>query len=81
MFRLMDRALLFAGRGFRAFGFGFAAVLIGIHLEHRGLTAAEIGLTLAVGLVAASLSGLASAGLSARLGRRRTLAVAGLLMS
>ncbi len=77
----MDRTLLFAGRSLRAFGFGFAAVLIGIHLERRGLTAPEIGLTLAVGLVAASLSGLASAGLATRVGRRRTLAVAGLLMS
>jgi len=77
----MDRTLLFAGRGVRAFGFGFAAVLIGIHLERRGLTAPEIGLTLAIGLIAAALSGLASAALSARLGRRRTLAFAGLLMS
>lgn len=77
----MDRPLLFAGRSLRAFGFGFAAVLIGIHLERRGLNAPEIGLTLAVGLIAASLSGLVSAGLAARVGRRRTLAVAGLLMS
>ena len=77
----MDRALLFAGRSLRAFGFGFAGVLIGIHLERRGLTAPEIGLTLAVGLIAASLSGLASAGLAARVGRRRTLAAAGLLMT
>jgi MFS family permease len=77
----MDRALLFAGRGLRAFGFGFAAVLIGIHLERRGLSAAGIGLALAVGLIASSLSGLGSASLSARIGRRRTLAVAGLLMS
>jgi MFS family permease len=81
VFALMDRALLLAGRGLRAFGFGFAAVLIGIHLERRGLSAPEIGLTLAVGLVAASLSGLGSAALSARIGRRRTLAVAGLLMA
>src|SRR5438094_950946 len=28
----MDRVLLFAGRGARAFGFGFAAVLTGLHL-------------------------------------------------
>jgi MFS family permease len=77
----MDRPLLFGGRSLRAFGFGFAAVLIGIHLESRGLTPPEIGLTLGVGLIAASLSGLASAALAARVGRRRTLAVAGLLMA
>jgi MFS family permease len=80
VFQLMDRPLLFGGRSLRAFGFGFAAVLIGIHLESRGLTPPEIGLTLGVGLIAASLSGLASAALAARVGRRRTLAVAGLLM-
>ena len=77
----MDRLLLLAARGFRAFGFGFAAVLIGVHLERRGLPAGLIGLTLGIGLAAASLSGLASASLASRVGRRWTLAVAGVLMS
>ncbi len=77
----MDRALLLAARGLRAFGFGFAAVLIGVHLERRGLQAGLIGLTLGVGLAAASLSGLASAGLSSRFGRRRVLAACGVLMA
>ena len=76
----MDRALLLAARGLRAFGFGFAAVLIGVHLEKRGLPPGLIGLTVGVGLAAASLSGLVSAGLAARMGRRATLAVAGILM-
>src|SRR5947209_5140691 len=35
----MDRRLLLAARGLRAFGFGFSAVLVGIHLERRGLPA------------------------------------------
>ena len=77
----MDRALLFLARGLRAFGFGFSAVLIGIHLEHRGLSAGLIGLTLGLGLAAASLSGLGSAWIAPRIGRRRTLAVSGLLMA
>jgi MFS family permease len=77
----MDRALLLAARGTRAFGFGFAAVLIGVHLERRGLSPAFIGLTLGLGLAAASLSGLASAALSSRIGRRQTLVVSGLLMA
>jgi MFS family permease len=77
----VDRALLLAARGLRAFGFGFAAVLIGVHLERKGLPPAMIGLTLGVGLAAASLSGLASAGLAARFGRRRVLAASGLLMA
>jgi MFS family permease len=77
----MDRALLFVARGLRAFGFGFSAVLIGIHLEHRGLSAGLIGLTLGLGLAAASLSGLGAAWIAPRIGRRRTLAVSGLLMA
>jgi len=77
----MDRALLFFARGLRAFGFGFSAVLIGIHLEHRGLSAGLIGLTLGLGLAAASLSGLASAWIAHRIGRRRTLALSGALMA
>jgi MFS family permease len=77
----MDRALLLGARGLRAFGFGFAAVLIGVHLEKRGLPAGLIGLTVGVGLAAASLSGLASAGLAARIGRRLTLAISGVLMA
>lgn len=77
----MDRALLLGARGLRAFGFGFSAVLIGVYLERRGLSAFLIGLTLGLGLAAASLSGLASASLAARFGRRRALSIAGLLMA
>src|SRR3979490_2461204 len=77
----MDRVLLLAARGLRPFGFGFAAVLIGVHVERRGLNAAMIGLTLGVGLAAASLSGLLSASLASRFGRRRVLAGSGLLLA
>ena len=77
----MDRALLLGARGLRAFAFGFAAVLIGVHLERRGLPAGLIGLTVGLGLAAASLSGLATAALAARVGRRWTLAVSGVLMA
>ena len=77
----MDRALLLGARGLRAFGFGFAAVLVGVHLERRGLSPALIGLTLGLGLAAAPLSGLASAALASRIGRRQTLAVSGILMA
>jgi MFS family permease len=77
----MDRALLLGARGVRAFGFGFAAVLIGVYLERRGLSPGLIGLTLALGLAAASLTGLGSARLAARFGRRRALSISGLLMT
>ena len=76
-----DNALLLATRGLRAFGFGFAAVLVALDLERAGLSPTLIGLTLGLGLAAASLSGLASAWLSGRYGRRATLAVVGLLMA
>ncbi len=78
---IRDRGLLLAARGLRAFGFGFSAVLVGLHLERAGLSAPEIGLALGVGLAAASLTGLLSAAASARFGRRRTLAAVGLLMT
>jgi len=56
-------------------------VLIGLHLEHAGLSAPLIGLTLGVGLAAASLTGLAAVALAARIGRRAALCVVGLLMA
>lgn len=77
----MDRTLLLGGRGLRAFGFGFSAVVIGVYLERRGLAPGLIGLTLGLGLAAASLSGLASASLAAHFGRRRALSISGLLMA
>jgi MFS family permease len=77
----LNRTLLLAARGLRAFGFGFSAVLLGVHLERDGLGAAQIGLTLGIGLAAASLTGLGAAALSGRLGRRRTLGLVGLLMA
>jgi MFS family permease len=77
----VDRRLLLAARGLRAFGFGFSAVLLGLHLERRGLSPGLIGLTLGLGLAAASLSGLGTAALAARFGRRAALAVAGVLMA
>ena len=65
----------------RAFGFGMAAVLVGVHLERRELSATAIGVTLTVGLLAGALFGLAAAAASARVGRRVTLAIAGVLMA
>jgi MFS family permease len=76
-----DRWLLLGARGLRAFGFGFSAVLLGLLLESRGLSPALIGLTLGIGLAASSLSGLGAVALTARLGRRRTLGLVGLLMA
>jgi MFS family permease len=76
-----DYRLLLATRLVRALGFGFSAVLLGVHLERRGLGPAEIGLALTVALAAATLGGLALAAASARVGRRRGLALCGVLMA
>jgi MFS family permease len=76
-----DFALILAARLLRAFGFGMAAVLVGLHLERRGLTASVIGLVLSLGLLSAAIAGVIAAALSARIGRRNTLALAGLLMA
>ena len=56
-------------------------MLVGLDLERAGLSATLIGLALGVGLAAASLTGLAAATLAARVGRRATLAVAGVAMA
>jgi MFS family permease len=76
-----DYRLLLSARVLRGFAFGFATVLIGIQLEHRGLNPKTLGVALAIGVLAASLYGLPLAGLSARVGRRPVLAATGLLMA
>ena len=78
---LADRILLLGARGARAFAFGFSAVLLGVHLERDGLSPPEIGVTLGIGLAAASLTGLGSALLAGRIGRRVTLSLIGVAMA
>jgi MFS family permease len=78
---MTDYQVLLTGRVLRAFGFGSAAVLLGLHLERHGLDPAEIGLCLTIGLLAAALSGLAAAALARRFGRRKVLTLVGLLMA
>src|ERR1700752_2469739 len=77
----MDWILLVGGRGLRAFGFGFAAVLLGLYLERKGVAPGLIGLPLGIALAAASLTGLVAAEIAARVGRRPALLLAGLLMA
>ena len=76
-----DYRLLLIARVLRSFAFGFTAILLGIQLEHRGLSARTLGVALAIGVLAASLYGLPLAGLAARIGRRPVLAGVGLLMA
>jgi len=56
-------------------------VLIGLLLEARGLNPTAIGLLLTLGLLSAAVGGVIAAGLASRIGRRWTLAGAGLLMA
>ena len=76
-----DYRLLLASRVLRSFGFGFIAVLLGIHLERRGLSPESIGFVLAIGLLTGSLYGLPLAALASRVGRRAVLAGVGVLMA
>src|SRR2546428_13880570 len=69
-----DFALILAARLLRSFGFGLAAVLVGLHLERRGLSAGAIGLVLTIGLLSPAISAAVAAALSSRIGRRYTLA-------
>jgi MFS family permease len=79
--RNRDFWLIVSARMLRAFGFGMSAVLIGLYLERRGLSATAIGFTLTIGLLAGAVFGLVTAAASARIGRRWTLAIAGMLMT
>jgi MFS family permease len=76
-----DYSILLITRLLRAFAFGLCAVLIGVHLELRGLTPEEIGAAITIGLLAAALTGLGFARLSVQIGRRNALSAAGLLMA
>src|SRR5256885_14036686 len=76
-----DFALILAARLLRAFGLGLAAVQIRLHLERRGLSPGAIGLVLTIGLLSAAIAGVVAAAVSSRIGRRYTLAGAGVLMA
>ena len=80
---LIDRdfALILVARMLRAFGFGMSAVVIGLVLEGRGMNPGAIGLVLTLSLLSAAVGGGIAAALASRIGRRWTLAGAGLLMA
>ncbi len=76
-----DYRLLLLIRLLRSFGFGFIPVLLGLRFEERGLGGGQLGVALAIGVLAAALSGLPLAVLASKLGRRPVLTAIGLLMS
>lgn len=76
-----DLRLILLTRLLRAAAFGMSAVLLGLQLQRLGLSSALIGLVLTIGLLSAAIGGVVAAAVSSRLGRRATLAAAGLLMA
>jgi MFS family permease len=76
-----DYRLLLFVRLLRSFGFGFVPVLLGLRFEERGMGAGLLGAALAIGVLAAALSGLPLAALASTFGRRPVLAATGLLMA
>ena len=78
---MTDARLLMTARSLRAFAFGFAAVLVGVYLQRRGLSSFEIGVALGVGVLAAGIAGLGFAYIATRWGRRWALVLTGVLMS
>jgi MFS family permease len=68
-------------RGLRAFGDGFVAILLPVHLARLGYGAAEIGLIATCTLLGSALLTLALGFTAHRLHLRRGLLVAGLLMT
>src|SRR6266568_1218365 len=65
-----DSRLVLAAQAARAFGYGFGAVLLGITLESRRLSPAEVGGVLAAVVAGAVFSSLAVARFGDRWGRR-----------
>lgn len=76
-----DLRLILITRLLRAAAFGTSAVLLGIHLQRLGLGPGPIGVVLTIGLLSAAVGGVIAAAVSSRIGRRATLAIAGLLMA
>ena len=76
-----DLLLILVARLLRACAFGMSAVVLGLQLERLGLSSAEIGVVLTIGLLSAAVGGVIAAAVSARIGRRATLAIAGALMA
>src|SRR5262249_2061075 len=67
-------------RGLRDFGDGFAAVLLPVYLSALGMGAGEIGLVATLALLGSAMFTLAVGWLGARIGDRRTLLAASLMM-
>ena len=76
-----DGLILMAGRALRNLAYGALSVNIALYLGRMGLRSQEIGVLFTVALAAAALAAVGAAVAADRIGRRRTLALSGLLMA
>ena len=74
-----DAALVCAAGSLRAASVSLAGVLIAIYLAGRGLSPAQIGLVIGIGMAANAVGTILTALYGDRWGRRRTLTAVGLL--
>lgn len=77
---LSDRVLLFTGRCFRMFAYGFLAIVLALYLRELGFSEASIGLLLTLTLVGDIPVSLLLTTSADRIGRRRTLVIGAVLM-
>jgi MFS family permease len=76
-----DGGLLFAGRALRTFGFGYLSIILALYLDRRGLSRLQIGAVLTATMVEDALLTTLIAALTNRVGRRRVLMLAPLLIT
>ncbi len=76
-----DGGLLVAARSLRMLAYGFLSVILALYLSGIGYAAAEIGVLFTVALAGSAAATLGLALRADRWGRRRTLAISGLLMA
>jgi predicted MFS family arabinose efflux permease len=69
--RLTDVGRILAAQGLRAAAYGFGAVLLGVVLEGRGWSGAEVGALLAALVAGTAITSVLVAAYGERLGRRR----------
>jgi MFS family permease len=76
-----DGRLLFAACALRTFAYGFLSVTLGLYLADQGLSTAAIGGVFTAALAGGAAMTIILTSLSSRLGRRRALQLAALLMA
>ncbi len=75
-----DQRLIMTAQGVRALAYGYSAVLLGIDLDHRGLSRIEVGIVLSSVIAGSALGLLVVSRVAERIGRRRVYIVGYLLL-